>query len=296
MASGTKSKGKPKGKGGSAKNARTRTSISRAGKPIPWATILGAAVVLLLAGGVFTYAFTQINEKEQWIASEENQDPSENIDGVTRVNYDGAQHVAPQQRVAYDQTPPFGGPHDQAWANCSGTVYDKAVRNENMVHSLEHGAVWIAYNPDEIKGGALDKLKSKVEGQPYMMLSPYPGLDRPISLQSWGHQLKLDSADDERIDQFTNSLRENQYQNPEPGGRCDSDGTGFDPINPPPFVAEKPGKDAVTMDGKGAIEATDEGAAGQQPPPGQQLPPGQQPPAATVPPSAPATNAPPPSQ
>ena len=266
MASGTKSKGssKPKGKSGSAKSARN--SISRAGKPKPWGMIIGVIVVVLMAGGVFTYAFTQINEKEKYVASDENKDPSDNIDGVKKVKYDGAQHVTAEQRVAYDQSPPFGGPHDQAWANCAGTVYDKAVRNENMVHALEHGAVWIAYNPDKIKGGALDTLKKKAEGQPYMMLSPYPGLDKPISLQSWGHQLKLDSADDERIDHFITSLRENQYEHPEPGGRCDSDGTGFDPTNPPPFVAEKPGKDAVTMDGKGAIEAGDETGQGQQPP------------------------------
>jgi hypothetical protein len=290
MASGTKSKGssKAKGKNGSAKNTRARSSISRAGKPKPWGMIFGVIFIVLLAGGVFTYAFVQINEKEKWVASDENKDPSENIEGVKRVTYDGSQHVTAQQRVAYDQSPPFGGPHDQAWANCAGTVYDKAVRNESMVHSLEHGAVWIAYDPDKIKGGALDTLKKKVDGQPYMMLSPYPGLDKPISLQSWGHQLKLDKADDERIDQFITSLRENGFQNPEDGGRCDSDGTGFDPTNPPPFVAEKPGKDAVTMDGKGAIEATDE--SGQQPPvtapaTGATAPPASSAPAASPPPS-----------
>ena len=33
------------------------------------------------------------------------------------------------------------------------------------------------------------------ESQPYTLMSPYPGLDQPISLQSWGHQLKLTDAD-----------------------------------------------------------------------------------------------------
>jgi hypothetical protein len=291
MASGTKSKGsnKPNSKGGSTKNARSRNSIARAGKPKPWGMIIGVIVVVLLAGGVFTYAFVQINEKEKYIAADDNKDPSDKIDGVKKVTYNGAQHVTAQQRVAYDQSPPFGGPHDQAWANCAGTVYEKAVRNENMVHGLEHGAVWIAYDPDKIKGGALDTLKKKVDGQPYMMLSPYPGLDKPISLQSWGHQLKLDSADDERIDHFITSLRENKYQHPEPGGRCDSDGTGFDPTNPPPFVAEKPGKDAVTMDGKGAIEAGDE--SGQAP----ATAPVTAPPGGTAPPAG-SASAPPPSK
>ena len=38
------------------------------------------------------------------------------------------------------------------------------------------------------------------------MLSPYVGLDSPISIQSWDHQLKVDSADDPRIEQFADLL------------------------------------------------------------------------------------------
>jgi hypothetical protein len=288
MSSGTKSKGakpKPKGKSNAANKAR-RSVVGTARKPKPWGMIMGIVVVLALAGGVFTYAFTQIADKEQWIASEDNKDPSENISGVVREKYDSGQHVEATQRVNYNYSPPFGGPHDNAWADCQGTVYPNAVRTENMVHSMEHGAVWIAYNPDKIKGSALNTLKAKVEGQPYMLMSPYPGLDKPISLQSWGHQLKLTSATDTRIDEFIKSLRENQYQNPEPGGRCDTEGTGFDMANPPPFVAEKPNPDdpnTVGMDGKGATDATAEEQGGTAPTTGAETPPATG--AATPPPS-----------
>jgi hypothetical protein len=257
MASGTKSKGasgargKGAAKGGRGGNRAVKGAVA-ASKPKPWGTILAVVFVVLLAGGVFTYAYVEINEKNKWIVSEDNQDPSENIDGVERISYQAGQHVDATQRVAYDQSPPFGGPHDGVWAECTGIVYQTAVRSENMVHSLEHGAVWIAYNPDQVKDAELDKLKVRVEGQPYLMMSPYPGLDRPISLQSWGHRLKLDRADDTRIDDFIRSLRQNRYQNPEPRGSCSSDPTQFDPTNPPKFVAEPPGPDAVKMDGTGA--------------------------------------------
>ena len=40
-------------------------------------------------------------------------------------------------------------------------------------------------------------------------MSPYEGLDKPISLQAWGYQLKVDNADDGRIDEFIKALREN---------------------------------------------------------------------------------------
>ncbi|XVV02554.1 DUF3105 domain-containing protein [Actinosynnema sp. CA-248983] len=243
--------------------AAARSSVV-AKKPKPWGTIIAVIAVLALAGTVFGYAYAQISEKNRqeaalakWQPSEENKDPSDQIQGVVKKDYKPGRHVTAEQRVAYDHYPPFGGPHDNVWADCTGTVYAQPVRNENMVHPLEHGAVWIAYNPDQISGEALDKLKKRADGQPFTMLSPYPGLDKPISLQSWGHQLKVESADDERIDQFISALRRNQYTYPEVGAPCDS--ATFNVDNPPPFVAEKPGADAIPMDGGTEDTAGDTG-------------------------------------
>ena len=127
-------------------------------------------------------------------------------------------------------------------------VYATAVRNENLVHSLEHGAVWIAYDPATIVGADLSSLQAVVTGQPYLVISPYPGLDRPISLQSWGHQLKLDRADDPRIAAFIRTLRANPSTHPEPGATCDAIPGAFDVANPPPFDPTPPGPDAVPME------------------------------------------------
>ena len=125
-----------------------------------------------------------------------------------------------------------------------------------MVHSLEHGAVWIAYDPERIQGEDLEQLKLRVEGKPFTMMSPYPGLDSPISLQAWGRQLKVDSVTDERIDQFIAALRRNPNTYPEIGASCDALGPGmFDPDNPPPFNPDPPGPDAKPMDYKGSAGA-----------------------------------------
>lgn len=43
----------------------------------------------------------------------------------------------------YPTDPPVGGPHNPVLLNCNGDVYTEPVRNENAVHSLEHGAVWV---------------------------------------------------------------------------------------------------------------------------------------------------------
>jgi hypothetical protein len=115
-----------------------------------------------------------------------------------------------------------------------------------MVHALEHGAVWIAYNPEQVTGDALAKLAQKVTNQPYMLMSPYPGLDKPVSVQSWGHRLKLTDPADPRVDQFTKALRQNPATFPEPGATCDSTGV-FDEADPPPHDPTPPGPDAVPV-------------------------------------------------
>ncbi|TCO57387.1 DUF3105 domain-containing protein [Actinocrispum wychmicini] len=267
MASGTKSRsGGSKGSKGKGVKSLQKASRSASAvkKPKPWGTIGIIVALVVVAAVVFGYAITKINAANAWKPSDSNKDPSKDISGVVKVDYPNGIHVNATQRVAYDQAPPFGGPHDGVWANCDGMVYANPVRSENMVHMLEHGAVWIAYNPDKVKGADLDKLKAKVTGQDFIAISPYPGLDRPFSLQSWGHQLKLDTPDDERVDEFIKSLKRNTYTFPEPGATCDTI-DGFDPTNPPPFNSTPLPPDAVKMDGTGATKATMQN--GQEAPP-----------------------------
>jgi hypothetical protein len=172
---------------------------------------------------------------ESFVPTETDQDPARRIVGVEVFPEPNATHIPATERAEYERVPPTGGPHDVAWAECTGTVYRVPVRNENMVHALEHGAVWIAYHPDRIAGPALQELVRRVEGQPYTMLSPYPDLPAPISLQAWGHQLRVEDANDERIDQFLQALRSNPYTSPEAGSPCEAYPGTFDPANPPPF-------------------------------------------------------------
>jgi hypothetical protein len=90
------------------------------------------------------------------------------------------------------------------------------------VHSLEHGAAWITYDPEQVSEGDVAKLAELVDGQSGRMLSPYAGLDSPISIQSWNHQLKVDSAADERIKQFADFFTYNTDFYPEPGASCEN--------------------------------------------------------------------------
>lgn len=124
-----------------------------------------------------------------------------------------ANHV--QGQVQYDQTPPVGGDHNPTWLNCG--VYTEPVPNEYAVHALEHGAVWVTYQPD-LPESEVEKLREALPAT-YTLLSPYPGIDAPVIVSAWGHQLKLDNADDPRLAEFIREYRQGP-QTPEPGAAC----------------------------------------------------------------------------
>jgi len=135
--------------------------------------------------------------------------------------------------VQYSVTPPVGGDHNGTWMNCG--VYDKPVPSERAVHNLEHGAVWITYQPS-LPQSEVTQLRAFFSRQTaispggasrsrYLDLTPYPGLPAPIVASSWGFQLRLTSPADPRLQQFVSTFRTSQKYTPEYGAPC-TGGTG----------------------------------------------------------------------
>lgn len=120
--------------------------------------------------------------------------------------------------VAYPMEPPVGGDHNPVWQNCNGDVYDKAIKNENAVHSLEHGAVWVTYN-SKAPEADVKALAEKVEKTPYTLMSPVEDQKDPIMLSAWGHQRTVTGAKDPNVDKFFASYVQGE-QTPEPGAAC----------------------------------------------------------------------------
>jgi hypothetical protein len=99
--------------------------------------------------------------------------------------------------VAYPQNPPAGGAHAPIWLACG--AYDVPVRDENAVHDLEHGSVWITHDPslsDDDVATLVDQLPANG------ILSPREGLPSPVVVTVWGAQLQLDFAADKRLALF----------------------------------------------------------------------------------------------
>ena len=91
--------------------------------------------------------------------------------------------------------------------------------NENAVHALEHGAVWITYQPG-LAADQVATLAKSVTGVDRMLMSPYPGLKTAVSLQAWDYQLFVDSASDPRIAAFIKAVRFNPDTTPEVAATC----------------------------------------------------------------------------
>ncbi|MFF9779548.1 DUF3105 domain-containing protein [Streptomyces sp. NPDC013978] len=120
--------------------------------------------------------------------------------------------------VTYPMEPPVGGDHNPVWQNCNGDVYDKAIKNENAVHSLEHGAVWVTYN-GKASEADVKALAEKVKKTPYTLMSPVEDQKDPIMLSAWGHQRTVTSAKDPNVDKFLETYVQGE-QTPEPGAAC----------------------------------------------------------------------------
>jgi hypothetical protein len=143
------------------------------------------------------------------------------VEGIVKIEpaAPGSQH---DNDFVYEASglPPTGGIHNSSWLNCG--TYSTEVPIENAVHSLEHGAIWVTYNPD-LPADEIALLQDAVLGEGYTILSPYPDQSSSIALTAWDLQLTIDSASDERIEEFINQYK--GTRGPEAGASC-SGGVG----------------------------------------------------------------------
>jgi hypothetical protein len=135
-------------------------------------------------------------------------------EGTQAVTLDDPTHV--EGPIDYGVAVPAGGPHNSIPLDCG--IYEVEVPQENTVHSLEHGAVWITYQP-EIGSDAIGTLTSVARTRNKAILSPVAAQTSPIMATAWGWQLELTDPDDIRLRQFILAF-ESASTAPEPGAAC----------------------------------------------------------------------------
>ena len=161
-----------------------------------------AALVLALIVGAITWAVVR-------------ESPAlADLSGVKSYEYQAAVHRG--EPIEYTENPPVGGPHNDAWWDCG--VYDEELPDEHVVHSLEHGAVWLTYHPD-LPADQIAVLK-KLGEQDYMMVSPKADQPTPVAATSWGHQLTMDTADEKLLTAYIREYKQSPEYTPEFGAAC----------------------------------------------------------------------------
>lgn len=122
----------------------------------------------------------------------------------------GRNHIANGSTASYNSNPPTSGDHYQVPA--PARFYDKELPDEQVVHNLEHGHVWIAYKPGLSKE-VVDSIKDFNGGN--IIITPRPKNDTDIALAAWGRLDKFNieggNVDKQRIKDFIS-----RYQNKGP--------------------------------------------------------------------------------
>ena len=122
----------------------------------------------------------------------------------------GRYHVPIGTKVTYNSNPPTSGnhwPQPENWG-----FYSTPLPDEQLVHNLEHGGIWISYK--DVDEETITKLKDIANRYPQaLIVTPRALNDVKITLASWGRLLRLDKFDEELISSF---IKNNVNKAPEP--------------------------------------------------------------------------------
>ncbi len=114
---------------------------------------------------------------------------------------------------AYNSNPPTSGPHYVQPANWG--IYEKELPDEQVVHNLEHGGIWISYT--NIDTSTKSKVEDLANRYPLsVIVTPRAKDDSKITLASWGRLMKLEEFNADTITAF---IKGNKNRSPEPLAR-----------------------------------------------------------------------------
>lgn len=123
-------------------------------------------------------------------------------------------HPANAASIQYPTKPPVSGPHGEV-AACG--THAKQILDYQQVHSLEHGAVGIQYDPSLDPAGikSIEAIVGRYNENVFS--APYEGMETPIAVSAWGRLMSLEKLDESAITQFIDAFA---GKGPEAGQSC----------------------------------------------------------------------------
>lgn len=176
--------------------------LGSSGKMKGYLTKLAIFIIAIIIIGGIAFVFTRPTKEKPQVGE--------------AIAEQGASHIGQgSDHPPYNSNPPTSGPHWASPAECK--IYTKEIPDESVLHSLEHGAVWVTYKDKDNKE-LISKLTDLIKGESgKLILSPRSKNDSAIAVASWGKLMKLEEFDGEQISEFISA---NKNQSPEPFASC----------------------------------------------------------------------------
>ncbi|WP_058993945.1 DUF3105 domain-containing protein [Haloarcula sp. CBA1127] len=143
---------------------------------------------------------------------------SDRLAGVEQFPDRGANHVEDGSAIDYQRFPPLSGTHYASTEDAG--FYEATPLLGSLVHTLEHGAVIVYYDPAEISPEARQSLRefSSVHTGTWrsVVAVPNPNDDPRATyvVTAWQHELTMDSYDAETVHAFLSEYLGRGPENP----------------------------------------------------------------------------------
>jgi len=167
---------------------------------------------VLIGAGTLILAFILIVIVRNTIA--EQNPPGDLSIPDTSVSYPslGQTHITPgDSHPAYNSNPPTSGwhwPEPAAWGS-----YPNQLPDEQLVHNLEHGGIWLSYR-DPTNQDIINQLLDIASKYPsHIIVEPRPQDDSPVAVAAWGHLLNMDTVNYDVIYAFIRRYRKHGPEN-----------------------------------------------------------------------------------
>lgn len=119
-----------------------------------------------------------------------------------------AKHIPDDTPIIYEDVPPSSGDHRPAWGRWGEYDY---LPPQRWLHNLEHGGIALLYDPC-VPDAVVDGLRAFATARPAddtggfrYVLTPYPGLPRPIAAVAWEWTWLADCVDPTLLGEFVDA-------------------------------------------------------------------------------------------
>ena len=138
----------------------------------------------------------------------------------------GAAHLSPAEVDAilqgetappeYSSVPATSGIHAPVSAPCG--IYREEIPEMFVVHTLEHGAVVVYYQPGHVDEATLAEIEGVARTMAtHIVVAPFASMPTPVALVAWGHLAARPSLEVEEVRSFWGEYAQ---RGPESGVSC----------------------------------------------------------------------------